>query len=247
MTQILNLPFQSAADFSNCRWLAANGIFQAGSTLPNGITDHIFIENNACKLLLNTVTDAPDSSGWMRTEVDFGDFPTAFGEVWSTFEFKYDWTFTNYIVIGSWSVMISGASGTTYVPIGFRIRDNCLVIQAPLDLGVIGFSNQDLAVIPIQPGTWYQVCAHSNLQSGATGFREILLDGVPIFRQWNAPTTYVDATAHYFKVGPYDGLHTKMFTEAIMHIRNVTMWTGNDGYQAVIGGVPRTPRRLVQG
>lgn len=246
MARTLNIPFQTSTDFASCRWLAANGIFQAGSTLPNGITDRIWVEDGVCKMVLDTVNDEPDSSGWMRTEVDFGEFPTAKGEFWSVFEFQYDWTFNDYVVIGSWSVMINGASGTTYVPIGFRIRNHCLVIQSARDLNVIGFSNQDLAAAPIQPGRWHRVVAHANLQSDSTGFREVFLDDVAIVKQYGLQTTYPDASAHYFKGGIYDGDHDQRFPYASLSLRNVSMWSGNDGYQTVMGGVPMSPARLLQ-
>lgn len=242
----LDLPFQSASNFSSCRWLSANGVFQAGVFLPNGITNRIYVENNICRVILDTVNDAPDSTGWMRSELDFGEFPSSRGEFWSTFDFKYDWTFSQYVVIGSWASMINGASGVTYVPIGFRIRNHSLIIQAPLDFNTIGFTSQVLATTPIQPGRWYQVCTHANLQSDNTGFREVFLDNKPILRQWNTVTTYADATAHYYKVGVYDGNHDKAFSYASMSLRNVTMWSANDGYQSVMGSVPLTPTRLLR-
>src|SRR5688500_18310782 len=134
MAKTLDLSFSSTASFPGCRYIGANGIFETGPELPDGIPGRIWIVDNACKIYLNTA-DA-NTADWKRSELYFGESPSAFGEHWSTCELKYDWTFDNYVVIGSWAVMISGVSGTTYVPIGFRIRNKCLVIQAPLNLGV---------------------------------------------------------------------------------------------------------------
>ena len=241
----LHVPFRSSSDFIKCRWLGANGEFASGASLPDGIANRIYVEDSVCKLYVDTAADAPDASGWKRSEIDFGEFPAAFGEFWTVFDFKYDWTFSEYVVIGSWAVMINGSSGTTYVPLGFRIKNHCLLIQSPADSWAISFSNQELASVPITPGKWYRVCAHVNLKSDATGFREVFLDGVPIVRQYNVQTTYSTATAHYFKLGPYDGDHLQAFPYASMSLRNVSMWSGNDGYQTVMGCVPRTVARLL--
>lgn len=244
MAKILDLSFNTSSDFSNCRYIGANGTFETGPELPNGIAGRISIDDGACRMHLKT-TDA-NTADWKRTEIDFGEFPSAIGEIWSTFEFKYDWSFDNYVVIGSWSVMINDVAGQTYVPIGFRIRNKCLVIQAPANLGELGFNNQDLAVESIAPGVWHRVCVHADMQAAAgAGFREVFLNNKPIVRQVSLQTTYSTATAHYFKLGPYDGLHTAAFSEATMFIRNVTMWTGNDGYLSVLGGAPQAPTRLV--
>lgn len=243
MSKLLDLAFQTSADFAQCRSLGANGIFKTGTELPNGIPGRIWIENSICNMYLNT-SDA-STADWKRTEIDFGEFPTALGEYWTTFEFKREWSFSNYVVIGSWSVMINDVSGQTYVPIGFRIRDQNLVIQAPRDLNVIGFNNQNLAVVPVGVGTWHKVVAHVNLQPDNTGFREVFLDGAPIVRQWGIQTTYPTSTGHYFKIGPYDGDHLAAFEEATLRIRNVAVWTGNDGYQAVMGEVPIIPQRRI--
>lgn len=245
MAKILDLPFQNATDFPLCRYLGANGIFETGPELPNGIPGHITIDSGACRLYVNTTTDL-DTAGWKRTEIDFGAFPTANGEFWTSFEFRRDWGFDEYVVIGSWAPLINGASGTTYVPIGFRIRNQNLIIQAPKDLSVIGFNNQDLGVAPIGVGKWHKVVAHVNLQPNNTGFREVFLDGVPMFRQYGIPTTYGTADGHYFKLGPYDGEHLLKFEEATLYIRNVSMWSGLGSYQTVMGNVPYIPHRKLQ-
>ena len=66
-----------------------------------------------------------------------------------------------------------------------------------------------------------------------------------IVRQYNLQTTYSTASAHYFKAGIYDGDHLEEFDYATMALRNVAMWEGNDGYNAVMGGAPRISQRLI--
>ena len=243
MTKFLDVPFRDNSSFPLCRYLGANGTFKSAPTLPTGIAGRIWIEDAVCNMYVNTQTDA-NTAGWKRTEIDFGEFPTPTGEMWCTFDFQYHWDFSDYIVLGSWSVMIDGQSGVTYVPLGFRMRDHHFIIQASLDYS-IGFSNRQIASIPVTRGRWYRVCAHANLQPNSTGFIEVFVDGMPIVRMWNTQSTYSTATAHYFKLGPYDGSHTMAFDEALLRIRNVTMWSGNDGYNAVMGGAPTIPQRRV--
>src|SRR5687768_3161980 len=100
MSSILSLPFAAETDFTLCRYLGANGVFETGAELPTGIPGHITIDSGSCRMYVNTATDL-DTADWKRTEIDFGEFPSATGEFWTTFEFMREWSFDEYIVIGS--------------------------------------------------------------------------------------------------------------------------------------------------
>ncbi len=242
MTKLVDLPLSST--FAGCVYLSADGEFTTGARHPNGITDRIQIEDSCAKLCLN-INDAETNAG-LRTELQFGTFAAGTGEYWTTFEFKYDWDYLGGIVIGSWFASADGGDGIKYVPIGFRIRNKCLVIQVPDNLPTEGLGNKVIAAVPIEQNRWYKVTCHANLQSTAIGFREILLDGTPIVREFGVVTNYVDVVGPYFKLGPYDGFGELGFTEELtMWLRNITMWSGNDGYQTVMGSVPKARPNLL--
>lgn len=242
MTKLVDIPLDT--DFSACQYVQANGIFGSGPTMAKGVKDRIEILGGVARLYLN-VADADTASG-VRSEIILGTFPNGTGEYWSTVDFKYDWDYTGVIAIGSWYATPDPGDGLKYVPIGYRIRNGCLVIQVPDKPPVEGIGSQVIATIPITRGRWYSLCTHVNLQPTTTGFREIFLDAAPIVRQFGVITAYSDAVGPYFKMGPYDGSHEKKLDAATLYLRNATMWSGNDGYQAVMGKLPMAPRRMLQ-
>lgn len=242
MAKLIDIPLST--DFSALPSLVSNGIFDTGLNLRNGIPDHVEIVGGAARLKLYRTDDAEQYN--LRTELKFGAFPNGTGEYWSKLDFKYDWDYTGYVAIGSWYATPDAGDGTKYVPIGYRIRNHCLVIQVPVGLPAETLNFKTVATVPIVRNQWHVLCTHVNLQTDNTGFREIFLDGAPILREFNIPTTYFDAVGPYLKMGPYDGAREKLLDAVTFYLRNVTMWSGNDGYQAVMGSVPRTPRRLLQ-
>lgn len=245
MAKIGDWPFTTGSNFSTLRAIYSNGIYDTGAALSDGIPGRIWIEDDACHMYLDT-SDAA-TLNWKRTECEFGFFPTAFGEYWTTFDFMYEWSFPNFVVIGEWAPMISGEYGVTYATLGFRVQDHCFLVQAQREYSQLSFNSRIVCKVPIRRGSWYRVCTHINLQSDGRGFLEILLNGETVAREWNRQTAHADVSDHYFKIGPYDGNHTELFKIAKMRLRNVTIWSGNDGYQAVMGGgVPLSPKRLLR-
>ena len=243
MAKLRDIPFKDESDFSKCQYIQANGSFGSGPLMTTGVPDRIWIEEASCKMYLN-INDV-DTAGWKRSEIVLGTFPTGAGEYWSTCDFKYDWDTDKNVAIGSWYATPDSGDGLKYVPIGFRIRYSALVIEVPIDPPTEGIGSKAIASAPIVRNRWYSLCVHANLQPNNKGFREVFLDKAPIVREYGIPTAYVDVVGPYFKMGPYDGDHLLRFDEATLYVRNVTMWSGNDGYQNVMGGVPLSPPRLI--
>ena len=95
--------------------------------------------------------------------------------------------------------------------------------------------------IPIQQlswDRWYHICVRINWATDATGFREVLLDRMSVYRQWNCATAYVDTIGPYFKLGIYN-TSGGLSGEKKAHFRNLSRWTGNNSYQAVFGDSPK--------
>jgi|SRR5687768_116060 len=244
MTKILDVPFSTGSDFSNVKSIYSNGLYYTGLQAPNGIPNRIWIEDDACHIYLNTA-DAP-TYNWKRSECEFGNLPTTFGQFWTSFDFMYTWEFNYFVVIGGIPNILNGQFGVAYVNIGYRIEDHHLLVQAPRDFSTANFYNRVVCKVPIVPNKWYSLLTHINLQSDTTGFIELFLDGVTIAKEWNLQTAHSTATGHYFKTGVYDGEHLEKFSEAKILMRNISVWEGNDGYQTIMGGVPLCPTRLIQ-
>jgi hypothetical protein len=95
---------------------------------------------------------------------------------------------------------------------------------------------------PLTLGQWYDCCLHANWQISG-GFREFFIDRRPIFREHGIATEYDNVLGPYFKLGLYDGNHDGGFGTKTAYYRDARIWTGNDGYQTVMGGVPLAPTR----
>jgi len=60
------------------------------------------------------------------------------------------------------------------------------------------------------------------------------------------PTEYDNVQGPYLKLGPYDYAHWGDFGEKTAFYADAKVWSGNDGYQTVMGGVPIIGTRLIQ-
>lgn len=72
-----------------------------------------------------------------------------------------------------------------------------------------------------------------------------LTEHAPIFREYGVPTEYDNVLGPYLKIGLYDGYHWGDFGTKTAYFSDVKIWTGNDGYGTIMGGVPVSPLRHV--
>ncbi|ODT75483.1 MAG: hypothetical protein ABS69_10745 [Nitrosomonadales bacterium SCN 54-20] len=228
-------------------YLQANGVDGPGNWQLAGLSDRIEIVNGMARLSLYG-TDAETNFGH-RTEVTFGTFPNS-GEVWSSVDFMLDpvWTTDNVATIGSWYPTPDPGeeSIVKHVNIGLRIADRTtLFVNVPdIVLPAITANGRTVAARKIEQGRWYNVTIRINLQTNATGWREVYLDRVKIFGEYNVPTAYVDANGPYFKMGPR--ILTQDYDMVRMWVRNSKQWTGNESFTTTMGGVPVASPRILQ-
>jgi hypothetical protein len=243
MTQIANFPLSTS--FAGT-YLQANGVGASGNGTLAGLSGRIEIIDSAARLSLYGA-DAETNFGH-RTEVTFGTFPNS-GEVWSSVDFMLDplWTTDNVATIGSWYPTPDAGEESIikHVNIGLRVIDkNTLFVAVPaITLPAITSSGKVVALRKVEQGVWHNVTVRVNLQTTATGWREVYLNRVKIFGEYNVPTAYVDAVGPYFKMGPrtleqdYDMVR--------MWVRNAKQWTGTESFTTTMGGVPVSPARHV--
>ncbi|HEU5047188.1 MAG TPA: heparin lyase I family protein [Rickettsiales bacterium] len=244
MTQIINYPLSST--FAGVNKLQANGIIDTGNNLPNGIPGALVISNSAMLATINQ-SMTPTATG-IRSEITMPAC-TPTGEYWFYWEFMLPTGFAPLLdPIILMQIHTPDADPVNPIPFAFQYQQpGYLAISVPSQtLPASGSSTTIVGSINPQYNHWYQACFHVNWQPNSNGFREFFIDGQPLFRQYNVATTYNDLGngGNYFKVGCYDGTHNARFGSCQMYVRNANCWTGNDGYQQVMGRLP-LPRTLL--
>lgn len=212
---------------------------------PSGIAGHIELVNGAARCVVNE-TDPMTYSGW-RSELVFTYDPnTPTGERWYTWKFMVpsDWNYD----IGMAVMQIHLPHDPPAIAVSFvlLLENGQLVARVPTDFLTPTSSSYRMARHPFKFGHWYSMCFHVNWQPNSTGFREMFVDGAPMFRQYGIPTLYNFPNGPYLKLGVYDFSHTPGWGTKTVYIRDVNIWSGNDGYQTVMGAVPLAPPRMVQ-
>lgn len=226
--------------------MQANGQTISGNVSPSGITDRLDIINGVARLTVFG-TDLETSVGH-RTEVRFETFPNS-GECWSSVDFMIDpiWEYTGTATIGSWypSPDAGEESVIKHVNIGLRIsnRDSLFVNVPDTTLPAVTSAGRTIAVRKIVQGQWYNVTMRMNLSTTATGWREVYLDRMKIYGEYNVPTAYEDVNGPWFKMGPRT--LTQDYDACRMWVKNSKQWTGNENFTTTMGGVPKTPLRIL--
>jgi hypothetical protein len=244
MTQLSNFPLD--VDFSGT-YLQANGVAGRGDNMLTGISGRLEIINRVARTTLYG-TDRQTNFGY-RSEIRFGTFPNS-GECWSSVDFMIDplWTTNNIATIGSWYPTPDAGEELLlkHVNIGLRLVDkDTLVVNVPAAvLPAISNTGKTVAVTKLQQGRWYNITIRINLQTTAVGWREVYLNHVKIFGEYNVPTAYDDAAGPYFKMGPRT--LSQDYGVVRMWFRNARQWTGNESFSTVMGGVPVPPLRMLR-
>jgi len=242
MALIVDYPLISS--LSGVNTVQAMGSVVSGDSIPSGIAGALYFENGC---LVATVRDSdPETALGLRSEITAPADPV--GERWYCFDFMIpeSWDVTKPMSIMQIHDTPDGGDGGKWPNFAVTVENGQIVCSVPngalpTEVGT-GFKNGG---IRLQNGKWYSGCLHVNWQTTAIGFREFFIDRVPLFRQFNVATHYVDAVGPYLKIGVYDFYHLGGFGTQSARFRNVKVWSGNDGYQTVMGGPP-LPKPQIQ-
>lgn len=243
MSLVASYPF---TDFSLVQGVSGDGRVLAGASYPKGIPNVLTIENGLMRAFLS-MNHAITTIGH-RTEIYFT--PDVFGEVWYAWEFmlpgQYWAGFPGALTTGQWHDTADAGDGPRQPNAMFQVMNGVLYIVWPRATLPVESVNYDrFPIVNLEWGRWYSVCLRVNWQITTAGFREVFVDRVPVYRQWGVATAYDDVIQPYFKLGIYNtsGMDSG---EKLAYFRNLKRWSGNDGYQAVLGGVPLTKPALSQ-
>src|SRR5687768_6094763 len=164
------------------------------------------------------------------------------GENWYAWEFmlpsQYWSGFAGAMTVGQWHDYADGGDSARQPNAMLQVMNGVLYIVWPrATLPTESTLYDRIAILNIQWGQWHSICFRANWQTTTAGFREVFVDKVPVYRKWNIATAYDDVIQPYFKLGIYNTSGGSS-GDKLAYFRNLTRWTGNDGYQAVMGSVP---------
>ena len=230
--------------FSGVFQLQANGLNTSGNDSPDGIPGRLDIVDGVMRATVLS-TDAQTSLGH-RSEIRAETHHV--GEYWYTWEMLIPDTWASDIAMYVMQLHDTpdGGDNPRFPNFLLTVEGDSFVALVPsATLPTEGVNGTRVAVNKLVKGRWYALCLHVSWQTTTSGFIELLIDREPLYKRFSTPTHYADASGPYLKLGVYDYYHIGSFAEKTAYFRNVSIWSGNDGYQQVLGGLPRSKKSLL--
>lgn len=232
--------------FAGISHLQANGTQVTGNAQPTGVPGTFDLINGAVRTTCRE--SDPFTYGERRSEMLFRNQLDPTGERWYTWEFMIPgtWNFNTGMVVMQIHETNPAGSDPVAVQFVLLLENNQLVSRVPVNVLVPGGDSYRLGSHPFVFDRWYSMCFHANWQIGNTGFWELFVDKIPMLKRYSFANAYDFPIGGYLKLGIYNYAHINGWGTKEAYYRNVKIWSGNDGYQAVMGGVPMRPDRVLQ-
>lgn len=249
MTLLISAFDSPSATFATIQGLSGIGIAIAGASNPQGIPRVLSVNDGVMYAYCSD--DHAITSGGHRTEIYF--LPDSFStESWFTWDFllpaQYWEDFSGIITIAQFHDSPNAGNSTPRQP-NFMLQFNDRNLQTTWPKAVLPTeqsASRQVSGLTLDFDRWYSMCVRFKWATDTSGFREVFCDRVPIYREWNVPTSYDDTVAPYFKLGMYFTNNLQPCGEKVLLARNLKRWSGNDGYQTVLGGAPIKGSMVVQ-
>lgn len=251
----VTLSWPMTASFAGIPSLMANGSSGlTGDASPSGVAGRLEIVADPIGQRGNVMmsrlfeTDAPVSAG-QRSEI--ADVASGLSEYWY-----------------SWKMMLGDDWGSFSEPFSLmQLHDTpdggdpanapnfLLAILSGHLRGIIpdqtlpadGSTLRRVGSTAVEALRWYDCCVHVNWkQSGVAGFREFFIDGVPIWRQFNVVTEYVNVVGPFLKLGVYDGLAaTDGWVQRTAYYSDIRVWSGVANHVDGMGRALTQPQNVL--
>lgn len=245
MPQIIDYPLHT--DFRAVSQLQSKGQILSGAQAPNGIPGGITIENG---VMVSSIDDGDDlTATGIRSEILTPS--QTYAEWWYVWEFYIPSAFApenDRITLMQIHDQPDEGDGSKWIPFALDFEpQGYLSMYVPAHTlpseGGVGLVTAR-AVCPRDE--WVRACLRVKWSIDTTGFREFYLNEVPQFKHYGLATMYDDVIGPYFKCGCYDSTHNARFGSVTAYYRNVAVWSGNDGFQTVLGRLPVLPPQLLE-
>lgn len=233
--------------FAGVNNLETKGMNMNGTTYRSGIADSFDLVNGVAKV---TVRDTDVGTyGDRRSEMSFKSQLDPTGERWYTWKFMVPstWNFNTGMAI----MQIHDTPGVGHNPgravqFVLLLENGQLVARVPGSIITESSNSYRLVACPFAFDQWHSMCLHANWQSTTTGFWEMYVNRTAMFKQYGIATAYNDAVGGYLKLGIYNFHKAEGWGTKTIYFSDVNIWSGNDGYQAVMGGAPFIGTRLLE-
>jgi hypothetical protein len=136
--------------------------------------------------------------------------------------------------------------GPVAVQFTLHLEHDRLVARVPMDVTVPGTESYRVGSHPFIFDRWYSMCLHANWQLDSSGFWELYVDRVPMLKRYGFANAYDREYGGYLKLGIYNFNRVSEWGEKTIYIRNINIWSGDDGYKAVIRGAPICPKHVLE-
>lgn len=243
-TLMMDVPL--ATTFTGVSTIQTMGVNVAGGAYPVGIPGSIVISDGVAKLTVNE-TD-PVTFGGKRTEMTFtGHRPTT-GEVWYKWQFMIPsaYQFDAEMTVAQFHETPDATDPEAAVQFVLLLHKTRLYARVPSSILTSSTASHRLASFPFEYDRWYEICLHANWQPTASGFWEMFVDRIPMFRAWNVANAYVDEIGGYLKLGIYNFNSLSGWGTKIGYYSNVKVWAGSASYEAILGGTPLQPPVMLE-
>jgi hypothetical protein len=235
MAIIASYPLRDS--FAGVYQLQAMNTFPIGDASPDGIGNSLKIVNG---WMVSTITDTdPLTATGQRAEIQAAPDPNA--ERWYSWKMMIPLDWIDSADMTLMQIHDSPDNGDPARSPNFVLSTWGGLLKYTIPAAELPAENNNGSTFsagPLVKGHVYECCLHVNWQPNGFGFRELFIDKVPIFRQYNIGTHYVDVVGPYFKLGVYNHGHVAGFGIRTAYYRDVVIRSGNDGYQSVLGGLP---------
>lgn len=245
MALLANYPLLDT--FGGVRNLEYDGNNLANVLVPaSGVPGHFELTGDGVKVTVNE-TDA-ETYGERRAEMSFKHQLDPTGERWYTWKFMVPsiWNFNSGMAIMQIHEASDSGDPAVAVQLVLLLENGQLVARVPTDVLTPGTSSYNLATYPFAFDRWYSMCLHANWTLDTKGFWEMFVDGIPMFKQYGIANAYDNVLGGYLKLGIYNYSGSSGWGTKSIYVKDVSIWSGNDGYQAVMGTVPVKQRRMQQ-
>lgn len=237
---VTDAPFST--DFSGCNTLQAMGSTVAASDKLRGVPGSMIIDDGWFKATIRQ--SDPATNLGVRSEITLT--AQALGdETWIEWEMlikSSEWTdHTGQIVLGQMHNQddIQSAVNFSFWAINGEFLFNVPRDEPPTEANFSVFHY----IEKLRLDHIYKVVVHTKWINNNTGFMEVFVDGIQIYKKWNYGTAY-NADAPYFKLGIYDGPHLLGFGTKSARFRNMKRWSGPAALSAFLIEPPRPKLKL---
>ena len=238
MPQMITHPLDT---FASIFQIQAAGLNVSGNDYPQGIPGYLDIVQDPLGqrgMVMRTTahdTDADTSAG-QRSEIRTSS--QVVGEYWYRWKFMLpaDWVSDRLFTIMQIHETQDGGDANRYP--NFELMAGIGEIYAYVPAATLpteDITGVRVGSFDLQREHWYDVCLHVNWQTNGTGFRELFVDSMPVFKQFGVATHYVDVTGPYLKLGVYDYYHGTGWGQRTAYYSDAIVWSAGDSMAAVMG------------